>query len=98
MSSNLDYVVCPKCTSLNAAVWQPMGQRSYTVTCSVCGFEHEHGHYASQRHLTLEEFMRGQQEDQAERDLVDDTDEGEPGIWDTAHLEMLKRIYGEYWE
>lgn len=57
MSNNVDYLVCPECDALNAAQWNPRGRRSYDVTCSVCGFEHEHGHYESFRNLTWEQFI-----------------------------------------
>jgi len=47
MKTDLDYVICPKCSSLYSAMWWPRGDRSYDVTCTVCGFEYEHGHYDS---------------------------------------------------
>lgn len=98
MTDNVLFVVCPKCFSLHAAVWHPLGKRSYEVTCSVCGWEHERGHYESVRNLTLEEFMRDHQAEQAERDFLADDEVLDGGEFDQAHMEMLKRIYGEYWE
>jgi len=47
MKSNVDYTICPECDALNAAMWNPHGDRSYDVTCTVCGYEFEHGYYDS---------------------------------------------------
>lgn len=93
MASNVDYQVCPECGVSNAAQWNPIGRRSYDVSCSECGYVHERGTYESVRNLTLQDFLRAHQQEQA-RDL--DEQEVECGIWDSAHMEMLKRIYGEY--
>jgi len=47
MKNNLDYVICPICSALYAAMWFPRGERSYDVVCMACGYEYEHGHYDS---------------------------------------------------
>lgn len=47
MKSNVDYTICPKCFSLNAAMWRQNGLQSYEVYCTECGHEYERGRFAS---------------------------------------------------
>lgn len=47
MTSNVDYTICPKCLSLNAAIWKQNGFQTYEVYCSDCGHEYERGRFAS---------------------------------------------------
>lgn len=47
MKSNVDWTICPKCFSLNAAIWEQKGLQSYEVYCGVCHHEYERGRFAS---------------------------------------------------
>lgn len=59
----LDYVICPKCLSINAAMWFPHQDKTYEVICTVCGYRHERGEYEVQLALTheeIEDFFRSE--------------------------------------